>query len=185
MANRSGKSGTVTDFIFLGSKITGDGDCSHEIKRCLLLGRKAMRNLDSTLKSRDIALLTKVHVVKSMVFPAVMLWMWELNHKEGWALKNWCFWTVVLEKTLESPLDCKDLQSVKPNGNQPWIFMHWKDWCWSWSSNTLATWCKELTHLRRPWYWERLRAGEGDDRGCDGWMASLTQCTWIWANSRR
>ena len=66
---------TGKDFIFLGSKITGDGDCSHEIKRCLLLGRKAMRNLDSTLKSRDIALLTKVHVVKSMVFPAVMLWM--------------------------------------------------------------------------------------------------------------
>ena len=82
---------TVTDFIFLGSKITADGECSHEIKRCLLLGRKAMTSLDSILKSRDIILPTKFHLVKTMVFPVVMLWMWELNHKESWALKNWCF----------------------------------------------------------------------------------------------
>ena len=69
----------------------------------------------------------------------------ELDYKESWAPKNWCFWTEVLEKALESPLDCKELQSVKPNGNQPWIFMHWKDWCWTWSSSTLASWCEELT----------------------------------------
>ena len=98
---------TVTHFIFLGSKITADGDCSHEIKRRLLLGRKAMTNLDSVLKSRDNTLPTKVSLVKAMVFPVVMLWMWELDNKESWVMKNWCFWTVVLENTLESALDCK------------------------------------------------------------------------------
>ena len=101
---------TVADFIFLGSKITADGDCSHEIKRRSFLGRKVMTNLDSILKSRDITLSTKVHLVKAMVFPVVM---WELDYKESWAPKNWCFWTVVLEKTLESPLDCKEInQSI-------------------------------------------------------------------------
>ena len=86
----------MTGFIFLGSKITADGDCSHEIKRHLLLGRKAVVNLDSILKSRDVTLPTKVHLVKAMVFPVVM---WELDYKESWELKNWCVWTVVLEKT--------------------------------------------------------------------------------------
>ena len=111
---------TVTDFILEGFKITADGDCSHEIKRCLLLGRKAMTNLDSTLKSRDITLPTKVHLVKAMVFP---VWMSELDYKESWVPKNWCFWTVVLEKTLESLLDCKEIQPVHPKGNQSWIFI--------------------------------------------------------------
>ena len=98
-----------------------DGDCSLEIKRRLLLGRKVMTNLDSILKSRDITLPTKVHLVKAMVFPVV--WMWELDSKESWALKNWCFWTVVFEKTLEGPLDCKEIQPVHPKGNQSWIFI--------------------------------------------------------------
>ena len=110
---------TVTDNIFLGSKITVDGDCSHEIKRCLLLGRKAITNLDSVLKSRDITLLTKVCLVKT----SSHVWMWELDHKDGWELKNWCFWNVVLEKTLESPLDCKETKPVNPKGNQSWIFI--------------------------------------------------------------
>ena len=110
---------TVTDFIFLGSKITADGDCSHEIKRRLLLGRKVMTNLDSIFKSRDITWPTKVRLVKAMVFPSSHVWMWELDHKESWALKNWCFWTVVLEKILDS---CKEIQSVNPKGNQSWIF---------------------------------------------------------------
>ena len=113
---------TVTDFIFLGSKITADGDCSHEIKRCLLLGRKAMTNLDSILKSRDIPLPTKVHLVKAMVFSSSHVWMWGLDHREGWVPKNWCFWTVVLEKTLESPLDCKEIQPVHPKEDQSWVF---------------------------------------------------------------
>ena len=111
---------TVTDFIFLGSKITADGDCSHEIKRRLLPGRKAMTNLDSVLKSQDITLPTEVCLVKAMVFPDVVfphLWMWELDCEESWAPKNWCFWTVVLEKTLESPLDYKEIQPVHPKGN--------------------------------------------------------------------
>ena len=105
-----------------GSKITTDGDCSHEIKRCLLFGRKVMRNLDSILKSRDITWSTKVHLVKDG-FSSGHIWMWELDYKESWVQKNWCFWTVVLEKTLESPLDCKEIQPVHRKGNQPWIFI--------------------------------------------------------------
>ena len=97
---------TVTGFIFLGSKITADGDYSHEIKRRLLLGRKVMTNLDSMLKSWDITLPTKVCLVKAMVFP-VGTYGCESYYKESWVPKNWCFWTVVLEKTLESPLDCR------------------------------------------------------------------------------
>ena len=111
---------TVSDFILGGSKITADGDCSYEIKRRLLLGRKVMTNLDSMLKSRDVTLPTKVHLVKAMVFPVDMYW--ELDYKESWA-QNWCFWTVVLEKTLESPLECKEIQAVNPKGNQSWIFI--------------------------------------------------------------
>ena len=110
---------TVTDYFF-GSKITADGDCSHEIERRLLLGRKVMTNIDSILKSRDITLPTKVHLIKAMVFPVVI---WELDYKESWEPRNWCFWTVVLEKTLESPLDCKEIQPVHPKGNQSWIFI--------------------------------------------------------------
>ena len=94
-------------------------DCSHEIKRRLLLGRKVMTNLDSVLKSRDITRLTKAHIVKAILFPVVM---WELDHTEGWVPKNWCFWTVVLEKTLESLWDCKEIQPVHPKGDQSWLF---------------------------------------------------------------
>ena len=109
--------------------------------------------------------------------------MWELRHKENWAPKNWCFWTVVLEKTLESPLDCKEIQPVYPKGNQSRILIGRTDWFWSWNSNTLATWCKELTHWKRPWFWERLKAGgKGDNRRWDGWMVSPTWWTWIWAS---
>ena len=113
----------VRGFILGGSKITVDGDCSHEIKSCLFLGRKAMTNLDSILKSRDITLPTKVHLVKAMVFFNSHVWMWELDYKESPALKNWCFWTVALKKTLESPLDSKMIQPVNPKGNQSWIFI--------------------------------------------------------------
>ena len=113
----------VSDFIFWGSKITVDGDCSHEIKRHLLLGRKVMTNLDSIWKSRDITLPTKVHLVKAMVFSSSHVWMWELDHKESWELKNWCFWTVVLEKTPESPLGYKEIQPVHPKGDQSWVFI--------------------------------------------------------------
>ena len=114
---------TVTDFTLGGgSKITADGDCSREIKRFLLLGRIVMTNLHSILKSRDITLPTKVCLVKAMVFAVVMYGCesWTIKKAE---LKNWCFWTVVLEKTLESPLDCKEIQPVHPKGDQPWIFI--------------------------------------------------------------
>ena len=114
---------TVIDFILGGSKITADGDYSHDIKRCFLFGRKVMTNLDSVLKSRDITLPTDVRLVKALVFPSSHVWMWELDHKESWAEKNWCSSTVVLEKTLESPLDCKEIQPVLPKGNQSWIFI--------------------------------------------------------------
>ena len=112
---------TVRDFIFLGSKITADGDCSHEIKRHLLLGRKAMKNLDNVLKSRDITLPAKVHLVKAMVSFSSHVWMWELDYKESWVSKNWCFWTVVLEKTWES-LGDKKIQPIHSKGDQSWVF---------------------------------------------------------------
>ena len=114
---------TVTDFIFLSSKITMDGDCSYEIKRRLPLGRKAMTNLDSILKSRDITLPTKVSIVKAMVFPVVVYGCESWTIKERWTLKNWCFWIVVLEKSLESLFDSKEIKLVNPKGNQPWIFI--------------------------------------------------------------
>ena len=106
---------TVSDFIFLGSKITADSDCGHEIKRRLLLRRKVMTNLDSIFKSRDITLPTKVH--------RVHIRMWELDCEESWAPKNGCFWTVVLEKTLESPLDFEEIQPVHPKADQSWVFI--------------------------------------------------------------
>ena len=111
----------MSDFIFWGSKITADGDCSHEINRHLLLGRKVMTNLDS-IKSTDIILPTKVLLVKAMVFPVSCMDV-ELDCKESWTLKNWCFWTVRLEKSLESPLDCKEIQPGNPKGNQSWMFI--------------------------------------------------------------
>ena len=115
--------------------------------------------------------------------------MWELDCEESWALKNWCFWTVVLEKTLEGPLDCKEIQPVHSEGDPTSPFwrrsvlgVHLKDWCWN--SSPLATSCEKLTHWKRPRCWERLKVGgEGDDRGWDGWMASLTQWTWVWVDS--
>ena len=117
-----GKQWKQCQTLFLGApKITADGDCSHEIKRRLLLGRKVTTNLDSIFKSRDITLPTQVHLVKAMVFPVVM-YEWELDCKEGWAPKNWCFWIVVLEKTLASPLDSKEIKPVSHKGDWSWIF---------------------------------------------------------------
>ena len=124
MANRWGNNGNSqrSYLISLGSKITADDECSHEIKRCLLLGRKAMTNMNSILKSRDITLPTKICLVKAS-FSSSHIWIWELDHKESWVTKNWYFWSVLLEKTLESPLDCKEIQPVHPKGNQSWIFV--------------------------------------------------------------
>ena len=120
MGNRWGNSGWL--FIFLGSKITADGDCSHEIKRRLLLGRKVMTNLDTILKSRHY-FVNKGLSRQGYGFSGGHVWMWELDCEESWVLKNWCFWTVVLEKTLENPLDCKEFQPVHPKGHQSWVFI--------------------------------------------------------------
>ena len=115
---------TVADFILGGSKITADGDCSHEIKRHSLLGRKVMTNLDSILKRKERHYFSKKDPSsQGYGFSSSHVWMWKLDCKESWAPKNWCFWTVVLEKTFESPLDCKETQSVNPKGNQSWIFI--------------------------------------------------------------
>ena len=115
----------VTDFIFLGSKTTANSNCSHEIKRHLLLGRKAVTNLDSVLKSRDITsqTVTKGLYSKSYGFSSSHVWVWNLNHKESRVAKNLCFWIMMLEKTLESLLDCKEIKLVNPKENQPWIFI--------------------------------------------------------------
>ena len=121
MANTMGKMETVRDFIFLGFKITTNGDCSHEIKRHLLLGRKAMTNLDNIWKQESYHFANKGPYSQSYGFSSSHVWMWELDHKEVWVLKNWCFLTVMLEKTLESPVDSKEIKPVNPKGNQPWI----------------------------------------------------------------
>ena len=168
----------VTDFIFLGSKITDDGDYFHEIKKCLLLGRKVTTSVDSILKSRDITLPTKVCLVKTMVFPVV------IHGCESWTIKRaewqrtdafelWCWRRLLRVPWTERRSSQSILKKIS-------LEYHWKDWCWSWNSNTL-----ELTHIRkRPWCWERLKAGgEGDDRGWDDWMASLIQWTGVWASS--
>ena len=175
---------TVKDFFFLGFKITVDGDCSHEIKRCLLLGRKAMTNLDSILKSRDIILPTKVHikVQKSCGFSGSCVGMWELDHKEGWAPKNWRFQIVVLDKTLESPLDCKEIKPVNPKNSQP-----------SWEGLLLKQKLQYCGHLmwRADSLEKTLMLGKIEGKRRRGWQrmrwldSISTQWTWVWANSRR
>ena len=112
--------------------------------------------------------------------------MWKLDHKESWELNNWCFWAVVLEKILETPLDCKEIQPVHSKGNQSWIFIGRTDAEVETETpiQYFGTWCEELTHWKRPSCWARLKAGEGDDRGWDGWMASPTWWTLNWAISR-
>ena len=118
---------------------------------------------------------------QSYGFSSGNICMWELDHKESWALKNWIFWTVVL-KTLESPLDYKEIKPVSPKGNQSWIFIGRTDA----EAEAPIVWPPAVKNWlwKRSWCWERLKAGEGDDRGWDSWMTSLTQWTWVWASSR-
>ena len=173
---------SVIGFIFWGSKITADSDCSHEIKRRLLLGRKVMTSLDSILKSKDITLPTKVCLVKAIVFPVVTYrcenWtIKKAEHQRTDAFKLWC-WRRLLRVPWTARISNQSiLKEISPD-------IHWKDWCWSWNSNALVTWWEKRTHLKRPWGWERLRAGwKVDDRAWDGWMASPTKWTWVWVNS--
>ena len=173
---------TVRGFIFWWSKITADGDCRHEIKRCLLLGRRVMTNLDSILKSRDIALPTKVRLVKAMVFSSSHVWMWELDYKESWvprkdAFELWCWRRLLRVPWTARRSNQSILKEISPEYSLEGLMLKLK-------LQYLTTSCEELTHLKRPWCWERLKAGaEGDGRGWDDWMASLTQWTWVWVNS--
>ena len=171
----------VADFIFLGSKITADGDCSHEIKICLLLGRKVMTNLDSISKSRDVTLSTKLYLVKAMVFPVVMYGceIWTIKKVERQridAFELWCWrtllrvpWTarrsnqsILKEISPEHSLEGLDVEVAVP------VLFHLM-----WRADS----------FEKPRCWERLKAWEGDNRGWDGWMASLTQWTWVWVSS--
>ena len=166
---------------FLCSKITADGDCSREIKRCLLFGRKVMTNLDSILKSRDITLPTQVRPVKAMVFPVVMYGCesWTVMKAEcqrSDAFELWC-WIRVLRVpwTARRSNQCI-LNEISPEYSLEGLMLKLK-------LQYLATRCEELTHGQRCWCWERLKTGrEGDDRGWDGWMASLTPWTSVWAS---
>ena len=182
MPNRWGKSeSSYRDFIFLGSKVTADHDCRHEIKSCLLLGRKAMTNLDSMLTSRNITLQTKFRPVKVMVSPVVM---YESEHKTIKkaecqridAFKLWCW-----RRLLRVPWTQGDPTS--PFWRRSALGFLWKEWCYSWNSNSLATSCEELTHWKRLMLGGIGARGEGDDRGWDGWMALLTRWTWVSVNS--
>jgi len=174
---------TVVDFIFLGCKITADGDCRHEIKRCLHLGRKVETNLDRILKSRDITMSTKVCVVKAMVFPVVMCGCesWTIKKAEPWrtdAFDLWCWRRLLSVAWTARRCNQSILKEISPECSLEGLMLKLK-------LQYLATWCKELTHLKRPWCWERLRAGgEGDDKGWDSCMASPTQGTWICVDSR-
>ena len=185
MANRKGKSGNSDRFYFLGLQ----NHCALWLQpwnyKMLVPWKKSYDKSRQCIKKQRHHCAYTGLSSQSYGFSSSHVQMWDLDRKEGWMLKNWCFWTEVLEKTLESPLDCKEIKPVSPKGKST-LNIHWKDCCWSWSSNTLATWCKEPSHWKRPWCWERSQAGgEGDDRGWDGWMASPTQWTRVWANSWR
>ena len=173
----------VTDFLFLGSKITVDVDCSHEIRKQMILGRRVMTNLDSVLKSKDTSLLTKVCIVKATVFLVVMYgcdsWTTkkaECQRIDAFELQCW--------RRLLSPLDCKEIKLVNLKRNQPWILIGRTD-VEAEAPILWLTWCELLTHWKRPWCWERLKAKEEGNRGWDGWMASPIQWTWTWENSRK
>ena len=162
----------VADFIFLSSEITVDSDCSHEIKRHLLVRRKVMTNLDSILKSRDITLPMKVCLAKAMIFPIVIYGCksWTIKKAECWRSLLRVLW--IARRSNQSIL-----KEISPEYSLEGLMLNW-------GSNTWATWWDELTHWKRPRCWEGLKAGgEGDGRGWDGWMASLTRWTWVWASS--
>ena len=181
MANRGRYNGNWDNLFWGAPKSLQMMTAAMKLRR-LLLGRKVMTNRDSILTSRDITLPTKVCLVRAMVFP-VVIWMWELDYKESWVLKNWCFWTVVLEKTLENPSESNETQPINSKGNWSWIFT----WRTDAEAETPILWPPGVKNrlTGRPWCWERLKAGgEGDDRGRDSWMASPTQWTWVWVSPR-
>ena len=173
---------TVSDFILGGSKITADGDFSHEIKRCLLLGRKVRTNLDSIFRSRDITLPTKVHLVKVMVFPVVMYgcecWtMKKAEHQRNDAFELWCWRRLLRVPWTARRSNQSILKEINPGCSLEGLMLKLK-------LQYFGHLMQRVTHWKRPWCWEGLGAeGEGDDRGWDGWMASPTWWTWVWVNS--
>ena len=169
-------------FILGDSKITADDDYSHEIKRRLLLGRKALTNLDSILKRRDITLPIKVHLIEAMVFSVVMYrcesWtVKKAEHRRTDAFELWCWRRLLRVRRTARRSNQSILKEISPEYSLEGLMLKL-------NSNTLATWCEELTHLKTPWCWERLKAGEGNDRGLNGRIASLTWQTWVWVSSR-
>ena len=161
---------TLTDFNFGGSKTTADGDFSHEIKM-LTPWKESYDQPRQHIKKQRHYVANKGLSSQGYGFSSSDIWMWKLDCEESWAPKNWCFWTVVLEKILESPLDCKEIQPVHPKGNQSWIFIGRTDV--EAETVILCHLMEELTHWKRPFCWERLKAGgEGDNRGWDGWVES-------------
>ena len=172
---------TVADFIFRGSKITADGDCSHEIKRRLLLGRKVMTNVDSIFKSRDITLSTKVRLVQAMVFPVVryVCESWTIkkaDHRRIDVFELWCWRRLLRVPWTARRVNQPFLKEISPEYSLEGLMLKLK-------LQYLGHLMWKLTHWKRSWCWERLKAGGGDDRGWDGWMASRTQRTWVWVNS--
>ena len=167
--------------VLRGSKITADGDSSHELKDACSW-KKSYDQPRQPIKKQRNTLPTKVHLVKAMVFPVVMdrcesRTIKKAEHRRMDAFELWCW-----RRLLRVPWTAR--RSNQSILKESVLTIHWKDWCWSWNSNTLATWCEELTLLKRHWSWERLKAGEGDDRRFDHWMASPTQWTWVWVSSR-
>ena len=170
----------MTGFILGGSKSTADGDCSHEIKRHLLLGRKAWPN-----KKQRHCFANKGPSSQSYGLCSSHVWMWELDYKESWVLKNWCFWYVVLEKTLESPLDCREIQPVHAKGNQSWIFIGRTDA--KAETETAILWPPDVKNWligEDPDAGTDWRQEEKEMTEDDGWMASLTRWALVWASSR-
>ena len=174
----------VRDFIFLGSKITADGDFSHDIKRCLLLGKKSYDQPRHHIKKQRHYFASKGPSSQSYSLSSSHVWMWELDYKEIWALKNWCFWTVVLEKTLESPLDCKEIQPVHPKGTWSWIFIGRTDA----EAETPILWPLDVknwliwkdTDAGKDWRQEEKGMTEDEMVGWHHWLKR----TWVWVSSR-
>ena len=173
---------TVTDFLFLDSKITADSDCSHEIKRRLLLGGKTRTNLDSMLKTRNVTLPTEIHIVKAMVFPVVMYRCesWTIKKAEHWrtdAFELWCWRRLLRVPWTAKRYNQSTLKEIIPEYPLEGMMLKLKLQCF-------GHLMERTDSLERPWCWERLKVeGEADDREWDGWIASLTWWTWVWASS--
>ena len=173
----------VTDFIFLGPQITADGDYGHEFKRHLLLWRQRFvydRPSQHSKKQRHY-FANKGPFSQSYGFSSGHVWMWELDHKEGWTPKNWCFWTMVLEKTPESPLDCKEIKPVNPKGNQSWYSL--EGLMLKLKHQYIDHLMQRTDSLEKPLRLVKIEGRRRRGLGWDGWMASSTRWTWICASS--